>query len=279
VVVKPPCAGLESLKAVPQVLIIRPGAIGDFIVSLPALEHLRAPYTEVWTSEANLPLVLFADAKQSIISAGLDRVGIMASDDVLQRLRRFDSIVSWYGANRPEFRELVADAGLPFEFHRALPPAGAGVHAVDYYCAQIGAPQGSVPRIEVGPVGLHDAVVLHPFASNAQKRWPRSPDFRLDGVEVVRIRGPEEHLPGALYIPDLLDLARFLAGARAYIGNDSGITHLAAAVGVPTIALFGTTDPAIWGPRGKNVRIIHAAKMADISPDVVVDALRDLGIY
>ena len=54
---------------------------------------------------------------------------------------------------------------------------------------------------------------------------------------------------------DLYDLARWLAAARLYIGNDSEITHLAAAVGTPVLALFGPTDPAIWGPRGPNVRI------------------------
>ena len=35
------------------------------------------------------------------------------------------------------------------------------------------------------------------------------------------------------------------------VGNDSGITHLAAALGAPVIALYGPTDPAVWGPRGK----------------------------
>jgi ADP-heptose:LPS heptosyltransferase len=40
-----------------------------------------------------------------------------------------------------------------------------------------------------------------------------------------------------------------------YVGNDSGITHLAAAVGTPVLALFGPTDPKIWGPRGAHVRI------------------------
>ena len=259
-------------------LLIRPGAIGDFIVSLPALQHLCAPYTEVWTTETNLPLVRFAHAKRSIVSAGLDRLGIMSADDVLARLHQFDSIVSWYGANRPDFRSFVADAGLPFEFHQAIPPAGTGMHAVDYYAAQVGAQPGAVPGIETGPVERHDSIVLHPFASNVEKRWPGSADFHLSGVKLVKLRGPEELLAGALYIPDLFDLARFLAGARAYIGNDSGITHLAAAVGVPTIALFGPTDPAIWGPRGRTVRIIHAAKMSDIPPEAIIDALRDFGI-
>jgi heptosyltransferase-3 len=261
-------------------LLIRPGAIGDFIVSLPALQHVRAPYTEVWTTETNLPLVRFSDAKGSIISSGLDRLGLLPADDVIARLRTFDSIISWYGANRPEFRQLVAGAGLPFEFLPALPTAGPAVpHAVDYYCAQVGVLPGAIPQIEVGTVERHANIVLHPFASRKDKRWPGGADFRLSGADLVKLRGPEEHLPGAIYIPDIFDLARFLAGARAYIGNDSGITHLAAAVGTPTVALFGPTDPAIWAPRGKFVKVIHAATMADIQPEAVLAALADFGIY
>ena len=56
----------------------------------------------------------------------------------------------------------------------------------------------------------------------------------------------------------LLEAARVLAGAVTYVGNDSGITHLAAALGVPTLAVFGPTDPEQWGPRGEKVRIVRA---------------------
>jgi len=242
-------------------LIIRPGAIGDFIVSLPALHHLRAGYTELWTTETNLPLVPAEfGAKRSIISAGLDRVGILAADEVLARLRQFDDIVSWYGTLRPDFRELVSATYYP-----ALP---TDMHAVDFYCRQVGAPLGAIPRIDVGPVHRHDSIILHPFASSPAKRWP------LDLPNVVRIRGPEEQLEGALFIPDLGDLARYIAGARAYIGNDSGITHLAAALDIPTVAIFATTDPAVWGPRGKHVRILWRP-----TPAAVLDALHDFGIY
>jgi ADP-heptose:LPS heptosyltransferase len=53
----------------------------------------------------------------------------------------------------------------------------------------------------------------------------------------------------------LLELAEWMAGARLYIGNDSGITHLAAAVGTPVIAIFGPSDPRIWAPpRAKVLR-------------------------
>ena len=68
--------------------------------------------------------------------------------------------------------------------------------------------------------------------------------------------GPEDPpLEGAVRIDDLYELACWLAGARLYAGNDSGITHLAAAAGAPVLALFGPTDPAVWAPRGANVRV------------------------
>ena len=259
-------------------LIIRPGAIGDFIVSLPALEYLATGHTEMWTTETNLPLVRFADRKQSIISAGLDRLGFLRDDDVIARLKQFDSIVSWYGSNRPEFRELIKKLGLPFEFHTALPTSGTGIHAVDYYCAQVGLPAGAIPRFNAEPLDQHDAIVLHPFASSKTKQWPNGLNFQPAGLKLVRIRGPEEDLAGAIFIPDLFELARFLSGARAYIGNDSGITHLAAAVGVPTLALFGPTDATIWAPRGPRVKVIRAKSMSDIQPESVIEALRDFGV-
>ena len=62
-------------------------------------------------------------------------------------------------------------------------------------------------------------------------------------------------LPEAIRIDDLYELACWLARARLYVGNDSGITHLAAAVGTPVLALFGPSDPAVWAPRGANVRV------------------------
>ena len=62
----------------------------------------------------------------------------------------------------------------------------------------------------------------------------------------------------AVRFDDLYDLACWLATARLFVGNDSGITHLAAAVGTPVLAIFGPTDPAIWAPRGNHVRVVKA---------------------
>ncbi len=56
----------------------------------------------------------------------------------------------------------------------------------------------------------------------------------------------------------VLQLASVIKGCRAFIGNDSGISHLASALEVPTVALFGPTDPEVWSPRGKKVQVISA---------------------
>ncbi|PWU11564.1 MAG: hypothetical protein C5B51_02265 [Terriglobia bacterium] len=242
-------------------LVIRPGAIGDLILSLPALETLRTGYLEVWVRGPNVPLVRFADRVRSIASTGLDLLGIADPPaGLLDELRGFDSIVSWYGANRPEFCESMASLGLPITFLPALPPREGDIHTTDFYLDQVGGERGAVPRIPCA-VEPGDFAVIHPFSSSPGKNWPLE-KFRAlaRGLEhtmsVHWCSGPEDPpLEGSTYISDLYELGCWLGRARLYIGNDSGITHLAAAMGTPVLALFGPTDPAVWGPRGPNVRI------------------------
>jgi ADP-heptose:LPS heptosyltransferase len=69
--------------------------------------------------------------------------------------------------------------------------------------------------------------------------------------------GPEEDLPDATRIDDLYELACWLRGARIFVGNDSGISHLAAAVGTPVVAYFQASDPKIWAPRGSAVEVVR----------------------
>jgi heptosyltransferase III len=250
-------------------LIIRPGAVGDLILSLPALEYLRTEYLEVWVREPNVPLVRFADRVRGIASTGLDLLGVAdAPPRLLDELRNFDSIVSWYGSNRPDFQELVAALGLPFAFHQALPQplplvesaAQAELHATDFYLDQVGAPRGGIPCI-LCPAVRENFAVIHPFSGSPRKNWALE-KFRAvaRGLErsmtVHWCAGPEDPpLAGAVYLSDLYELACWLARARVYLGNDSGITHLAAAVGTPVLALFGPSDPAVWAPRGAHVRV------------------------
>jgi heptosyltransferase III len=210
-------------------LLIRPGAIGDVILSLPALESARADYTEVWAPRVTLPLIRFADRTRAIADTGLDLVGVTTTE--CPSLAGFDSIYSWYGAARPDFREAVAH--LPFTFFPAqsLPEAP--------------------PRIEVPPTNRQDFAIIHPYSSSARKNWPIE-NFQAVASQLTHVEWCE---PGR--IDDLYELACWISTAKLYIGNDSGISHLAAAVGTPVIAIFISTDPLLWAPRGDFVTVLE----------------------
>ena len=249
-----------------RTLLIRPGGIGDCILSFPAMEALAAGETEVWISGLVVSLVRFASRVRSISSTGIDLLGLPDVEpppQTIAALSCFDSIVSWYGTNRPEFRETVARLGLPFRFLDALPPNHTGMHAADFYLHQAGRAGAAVPRIAC-PRSRGDYAVIHPFSGSPRKNWPLHRFRELARQLKMPVRwcaGPEEELPeeeldDAVRFDDLYDLAKWLANARVYIGNDSGITHLAAAVGAPVVAVFGPTDPAVWGPRGECVHVI-----------------------
>jgi heptosyltransferase III len=229
-------------------LLIRPGAIGDVILSLPALEAARAEYTEVWAPRPVLPLIRFADRTRAIADSGIELLGVVEGARA-PAPEEFDSIYSWYGANRPEFRDAVRH--LPFTFFPALPPPAEGV-----------------PRIEVEARPVGNFAVIHPFASAPQKRWPMERFREVAsglGVPVKWTAGPQERLDESVRFDDLYELACWLATARVYLGNDSGIGHLAAAVGIPVVAVFtGATDPRIWAPRGSHVTVLESPRAEDV---------------
>lgn len=233
-----------------RTLIIRPGAIGDAIVSLPALEFLRSEYTEVWAPSVNLPLFWFADRVRSIASAGLEMVGV--TDTALPpELGSFDRIVSWYGSNRAEFREALG--GLPVEFHSALPDA-AGLPVTDFYLSQVGATFGAIPSLPFRAL-KRDFIAIHPFSGSVRKNWALANFQQL--AEVLTL--PAEWAAtadGTHRYEGLREVAEWLSSARLYVGNDSGITHLAAAVGTPVIALFQNPQ-SVWVPRGSMVEIVE----------------------
>jgi heptosyltransferase III len=251
-------------------LAIRPGGIGDFIVSLPALECLRTDYFEVWTRSETAPLVQFADRTRPIASTGLDLLAVTEPPpQLVEDLRDFDSIVSWYGANRAEFRAETKRLDLPFTFFPALPVEASGVHAVDSYLEQVRTlgpcESDGIPRIhcpgEDSETEAEAFAVIHPFSGSPRKNWPLENFGQLArrlkmAMPVFWCYGPNDP-PGeeAVRIENLYELACWLAKASLFVGNDSGITHLAAAVGTPVLALFGPTDPAVWAPRGPDVRV------------------------
>ena len=262
-------------------LILRPGAIGDCILALPAVQHLAVEYTEVWTSSAFVPLVQFAQRVRALSSTGIELVGVGDLDipvELKTTLEGFDSLVSWYGANRPEFRKAIGSVGTPCEFLRALPPADYSEHATTFFTGQVGAPDSN-PHLKFQPAPLRDTAVIHPFSGSQRKNWPLGLYQALAASLPVRTEwtaGPEEELGQAKRFQDLGRLAHWLSGAKLYIGNDSGITHLAAALGIPTLALFGPTDPAKWSPRGDNVAVLRSEPIENLEVGTVLAAANRL---
>jgi heptosyltransferase-2 len=128
-------------------------------------------------------------------------------------------------------------------------------------------------------------LAVHPGSGSPSKNWPlmRFLDAarRLSGASPwLLVAGPAEE---ALVAPrgsilarewPLRVLAAVLARAGLFLGNDAGVSHLAAAAGAPTLALFGPTDPALWAPVGPRVLTLRApsASLADLDPDAVVGA-------
>ena len=120
-------------------------------------------------------------------------------------------------------------------------------------------------------------LAIHPGSGSPAKNWsPRKfalvADWATERASIFLVSGPardgrDEVLRAVKkarpYVLDRLPLphlAAVLAKCTAFLGNDSGITHLAAWTGIPTVALFGPTDPAVWGPRGPGIRILTAKK-------------------
>ena len=143
-----------------------------------------------------------------------------------------------------------------------------------------------------------DVVVLAPGSGGRTKCWPvvhwlqSAACLRARGVMVVVLVGPVERerddpsrwpWPAGVAVAaprDTIELARGLAGARAFVGNDSGPTHLAAMLGRPTVALFGPSDAAVFAPIGPRVQVLRAPgqRLEALLPERVVAALAELGV-
>jgi ADP-heptose:LPS heptosyltransferase len=115
-------------------------------------------------------------------------------------------------------------------------------------------------------------LAVHPGSGSPGKTWPAARFASLlDALGAERflvVEGPADAEAaaalrargGATTARDLPArvLGAALARAAAYVGNDSGVTHLAAACGAPTVALYGPTDPGVWSPVGPRVAIVRS---------------------
>ncbi len=265
-------------------LLIRPGAIGDCLTCLPVMQALRAGYTEVWVPSALVPIMAFADRARSLADTGIDLLGMCEPQRPLRdTLASFDSIVSWYGASRTDFRIAAEELNPHWQFFPALPPNDGNEHATDFFARIAGVPAGMKAALKFQRAApSRDTIVIHPFSGSPRKNWPRKRFLELSQrapLPVEWLVGPQEEFPDAHRFTDLVEAAEWIRGARLFIGNDSGISHLAAATGVCTLVLFGVTNPNIWAPRGECVHIVQRESLRSIGvDDVAAEINRLLGL-
>ncbi len=207
-------------------------------------------------------------------------------------LASFDLVVAWCRDPSGRLVSRLANSRAAYLRADPYPPQGTGVHASDHLLRslrslEVSWPQDSavleLPGVAVAAsqawlreAGLQSRgfLAMHPGSGSARKNWPPERFARLHALArradqpVLMIEGEaDQESVQRLYrrLPwkppvarrlDLAVLAALLSRAGAFIGNDSGVSHLAAATGTPTVALFGATDPALWAPRGRRVAIL-----------------------
>lgn len=165
------------------------------------------------------------------------------------------------------------------------PPAAERVHVTEHAQRRILAcgwlADTDLNDLDDAPMGLpHPGAaesalaLLHPGAGSPRKRWPLEgfvslaqhlrgrrwrPEFLIGPAE-EEIRPELERRGETVIRPrDACELIARLRTAAVYLGNDSGVSHLAAWAGVPSVVIFGPSDPERWRPRGRNVEIVQAA--------------------
>jgi heptosyltransferase-3 len=260
-------------------LVLRPGALGDTLLAVPALRALRG------RGFAPLTLAAHGGAARLLASVGEVERGLAFDDPSLAWLATEDrapdeAIVAW----------MHPDA-LPALQHALLVapsrPANGDVHCAQYLMDSL-ARLGVASALDERPLRVRplesDDVLVHPGSGSPAKNWPAARFAETIGAIDGRVRmivGEADELAARaveaalgrtlprLEHATLPELAARLAGCRAYLGNDSGVSHLAGLCGARTVAVFGPTSPTVWRPRGPD---IHVARF-DTPPEHVARLL------
>src|SRR5262245_21984159 len=246
----------------PRILIIRTCAIGDFVLNVPALVALQEKYADtrfvLVGNPSGLELAREFVTVERIHSIEAKPWSRLFYEPIPQL--EFESAVVWMKA--PVVANHLIASGVPNVF-RADPFPRFG-HAADHLLRTLSLARPIMPDLWE-PTSAE--IVLHVRSGSLRKNWPFFDQL-------------SHRLPGSRMLPknlSLSEVSRYLRTVRAFVGNDSGITHLAAYIGCPTIALFGPTDPRMWGPIGRRSRAIWKTRLEDISVDEVLRAVANLG--
>jgi heptosyltransferase III len=297
-----------------RILVVRGGAIGDFILTLPAVAALRRQFPRTSIEVLGYPHIASL-AKVAGLAHGVKSIEARPLAGFFARNGTLDPALCDYFAGFNIIIAYLYDPDLIFQTnvgrcskaqyiagpHR--PNEHEDVHATEVFLrplerlAIFGA--STEPRLPIllNGNGTAPTLAMHPGSGSPRKNWPedrwtelltlvaRDTDWRVllvggeaegDRLQRLATLMPIERLDVALHTP-LPDLAVKLAGCRAFIGHDSGITHLAAAVGLSGIALWGETNPNIWRPRSDRFRFLKEdAGLNALSAARVMAAAREL---
>jgi ADP-heptose:LPS heptosyltransferase len=294
-------AGLNArgtLVAIPRILIIRGGAIGDFVLTLPAIRLIRESIPGSHLEILGYPSIIelakaggLAEGTRSLEHGSMARLfapGTKIDEELVSYLKGFNLIVSYLYDPDGFFRGNMERIGVKTFLevpHQVQPGKG---HAAEQLAKPLEklamfldnpAPRLTFPISE--SCSERPVVALHPGSGSLTKNWPvanwlragrelfgKFPEFRYALItgEAEAERGitaaVTEAWAGQEFLHwdqlPLTELAARLAGGAGFIGHDSGISHLAAACGVPCLLFFGPTDPSVWAPRNPEVGVIVA---------------------
>jgi len=298
--------------AAPRFLVLRGGAIGDFIVTLPVLQALKARWPradiEIWGYPHIAELAVAGGLARKVVS--LDRaemarffVPVMeTTPEIEAKIRSFDLIFNYLHDPEGQVRSnlLMAGAKQVLSGSPIIKRGGASRFLLEPLMDLALYDEPDVPALDIAPnpealakAGIDSEgpapVALQPGSGGEKKKWRLDGFFAVAdrlaaaGRPVVWVLGeaddreraaldaarPGEPRLDGLALPEL---ASALAACGGFVGNDSGITHLAAAVGLPVVAVFGPTDPAVWGPKGRGgVTVVRAPEgdLARLEADAV----------
>jgi len=298
-----------------KIAVVRGGALGDFILTLPVLTALRQNFPSsklaLIASPRHAELALasgLADESMSIESRAL--AGFFARDGVLdaayQEFFSKCSVVISYLYDPDEFFQKNVRRCTAGQFiqgpHR--PAENQEIHASELFLNPLQRlavfDAHSIPEIKVFSVqskGTVQKLAMHPGSGSESKNWPLASWRWLmeriiheSGLQILLILGESEFGkkagllrsldPARIEICEnepLTQVARKLKHCELFVGHDSGITHLAAAVGIPVLALWGVTNENIWRPRSKQSEVVrHPAGLTSLTVEEVYGRVRGL---
>ncbi len=292
---------LEEVPRRGRVAIVRLRSLGDCVLSTPALALLKR-------ARADLRVAVVAEARfHALFEHNPDVDDILRPDPRVLRRWRPDLCLNLHGGTRSAFLTLVSGARwragfghfrYQFAYNLHIPRAqeilGAErtVHTAEHLASAIfylGATVQEIPRARLGATGqpppARPYAVLHAVATAPEKTWCADGFLAVarhieeSGLEAVFIGAAGDDLrPFSRYriVQDapLGQVKTLLAGASLFVGNDSGPAHMAAAFGLPSVVIFGPSDPAIWAPwRARSEVVKVPGGMAEVTVAQVVNAL------